>query len=397
MKAKTIAALPIFVANSSRMLVLGDDTYFERLWCNLELAIFAKSSRDPRAVQYMPLWLTPWILSTIFMDVVCITIAPPLETFALDHLTSRIRDSFGQYSTLTFFLVVMLTWIFPGMCYLPASLPSFSHHVRKIQQHEQLLKNMAGFDIRNAKCTLESDREIIENEVLELFDVEVSNAWDPKSPISPTSPVDNRAPWATRDNSTSLTRRERRKRFMNFNLYVRGPLRESVLQTIGQEVDMPWSLCMLCFMPLIFYSAVSVLGCDGNSCDVTAEQVGYDTALQYVVANALAWALGFWIIIPTTHPLLLRMVKIVLSFSASYPTQLCLTVVSSFCAYVWVFTCQGVMTATLSMAIVRFSPYFLAALVVQLGLLLLQLWYFFLRSRVRQPTLEEDCYAEFSA
>ena len=119
------------------------------------------------------------------------------------------------------------------------------------------------------------------------------------------------------------------------------------------------------FMPLVFYSAVSVLGCDGNKCEVTAQVVGYDTALQhpgwsikpqepstaqeaessspgpcktmlrkfshgsfslqsrtsipqasqgsvdfarYVVANALSWILGFGLVIPTTHPILLRMV-----------------------------------------------------------------------------------------
>ncbi|CAE7653746.1 unnamed protein product, partial [Symbiodinium pilosum] len=42
-KAEAISALPEFVRRSSRMLILWDETYFERLWCNLEIAIFVKS------------------------------------------------------------------------------------------------------------------------------------------------------------------------------------------------------------------------------------------------------------------------------------------------------------------------------------------------------------------
>jgi len=161
---------------------------------------------------------------------------------------------------------------------------------------------------------------------------------------------------------------------------------------------MPWSLCLICFMPLVFYSAVSVLGCDGNRCDVTAQVVGYDTALQYVVANALSWILGFGMVIPTTHPILLRMVKVVLTVSKNVPTQVCLTAVCTVGAYAWVFTCQGVMTATMTTAIVRLSPSFFAALVLQLSLLTLQLWYFFMRSRLQSQSAhspQEDCYTEF--
>ena len=35
-KAEQLEALPIFLTRSERMLMLWDDTYFERLWCSLE-------------------------------------------------------------------------------------------------------------------------------------------------------------------------------------------------------------------------------------------------------------------------------------------------------------------------------------------------------------------------
>jgi len=66
-KKEQINALPVFVAQSSKMLVLWDQTYFERLWCNLELATCARYGGTDK-VELMPLWLAPWLLSTILLD-----------------------------------------------------------------------------------------------------------------------------------------------------------------------------------------------------------------------------------------------------------------------------------------------------------------------------------------
>ncbi|CAE7779231.1 unnamed protein product, partial [Symbiodinium pilosum] len=213
--------------------------------------------------------------------------------------------------------------------------------------------------------------------------------------VEPLSPMGNRSPFAKKNGSWS--RSERKKRFNNFNRYVRGPLRESVLCSIGKEVDIPLSLCLICFLPLIFYSAVSVLGCDGDRCDVTAKQVGYATGSQYFVANSLSWVLGFGIIIPTTQPLLLRMVKVIVTLSKNVPVQVCCTVVSTFLAYLWVFSWQGLVTATMTTALFReTSPFFLLALAIQLILLTFQMWYlFFQPSQIQGVTLQEDCYTEF--
>jgi hypothetical protein len=41
---------------------------------------------------------------------------------------------------------------------------------QKIKRHKRMLDQMAGFQLGNAKCTLETDRRVIEEQVLSLFD-----------------------------------------------------------------------------------------------------------------------------------------------------------------------------------------------------------------------------------
>ena len=40
----------------------------------------------------------------------------------------------------------------------------------KLKRHKNMLDQMAAFDLRNAKCTLESDRRVFEEQVLSLWD-----------------------------------------------------------------------------------------------------------------------------------------------------------------------------------------------------------------------------------
>ena len=39
----------------------------------------------------------------------------------------------------------------------------------KLERHRTMLNQMANFDLRNAKCTLETDRRVIEEQVISLF------------------------------------------------------------------------------------------------------------------------------------------------------------------------------------------------------------------------------------
>ena len=66
-KHRQIQALPVFVSRSSSMLVLWDDECFRRLWCQLELATFAKYG-GAQKVDFLPLWLSPWLPSALVVN-----------------------------------------------------------------------------------------------------------------------------------------------------------------------------------------------------------------------------------------------------------------------------------------------------------------------------------------
>ena len=101
-KKEQINALPVFVAQSSKMLVLWDQTYFERLWCNLELATCARYGGTDK-VELMPLWLAPWLLSTIFLDLLS-TVRHGCTTFlrCLNLYSGTILPWNHSYPVLTF-------------------------------------------------------------------------------------------------------------------------------------------------------------------------------------------------------------------------------------------------------------------------------------------------------
>ncbi|CAL1164146.1 unnamed protein product [Cladocopium goreaui] len=138
LKLQTIQAIPGFVAQSKKMLVLWDDTYFERLWCNYELAIHVKTAASLRATKIVPLWMPFWTLFWICADTV-VALLSASEDAALS-------------------LYVLFGFLYAAFCF------------HKLQGHKHMLDQMFTFDLRNAKCTFEEDRAVIEELVLNLFD-----------------------------------------------------------------------------------------------------------------------------------------------------------------------------------------------------------------------------------
>eukprot|EP00439_Symbiodinium_sp_Y106_P019430 s1871_g2.t1 len=51
------------------MLILWDPEYFERLWCCAEVAIFCSTKSGADQVDFVPLWMAPWVLSTVLAQV----------------------------------------------------------------------------------------------------------------------------------------------------------------------------------------------------------------------------------------------------------------------------------------------------------------------------------------
>ena len=107
-----------------------------------------------------------------------------------------------------------------------------------------------------------------------------------------------------------------------FNRYVRGPLREAVRAQIGNELEVRWHTCMTAILPMILYSSVNILGCDNESCEESARISGYSSVFLYMKVQVVAWALSLVTGYVVIFPVLLRMVKFVVSCgSGSSPLQ----------------------------------------------------------------------------
>lgn len=121
LKVAGVSSLPAFVANSNRMLILWCETYFERLWCNAEVATSA-AMNGVLQVDFMPLWYAPWVLVTILADVLCMWI--------FDNKMSSVIPLTGEFVAEKFDLmgsnwVSFLTQTFGiGLALGPSYLPA---------------------------------------------------------------------------------------------------------------------------------------------------------------------------------------------------------------------------------------------------------------------------------
>ena len=172
-------------------------------------------------------------------------------------------------------------------------------------------------------------------------------------------------------------RRYRREQALDrFNAYVRGPLHDAVLDTVGNETHVPYHLCMVAFLPMNFYSLVNILGCDNGLCERSASEGGYPTVTSYMVTQVIAWFLCLLLTFPLTHPVLLRLMKFVMSCTDGH-LQVCLAGLCCPLAYAYTYVCGGIIWGLLMVNAEQSSPHLMAALTFYLALLVLQALLFF--------------------
>eukprot|EP00439_Symbiodinium_sp_Y106_P042229 s149_g5.t1 len=369
LKAQQVAALPVFVARSSRMLVLWDDTYFERLWCNMEMATFAKYSESPEKMEFLPLWLAPWLLSSMLLDLLGVTLLRITETFlqSEDNVKQIIKYAemlFGETYEVNVFFHSFLE-VFPNfLCYLPVALPTMFSFRSKIQAHKLMLEQMAKFELRNAKCSVEADRPLVEEQVALHFqpdlDTEVIVAGNSVN--------------AEQDKEPGALRAESLERFNN---YVQGPLRAAVLDCIGDTHDVPLYLCYLCFLPMTTYNAVTVSPVAFRECFTSVSTFGFAGRLDMCICFGLAFVLAQLLAYPVTFPVLLHLLHKVEMVSEAFSIKLLLGVIASCFAYAYSFFCAGVIWGATFVVWQRFTPLRLAAYLLVNAFLALQLWFFF--------------------
>ena len=382
LKAEALDALPHFVANSKQMLILLDDNYLERLWCNYEIAVFSTTSPDPNSMHFMPLWLPIWTLSTLALDclgVLAITFYLPAT--ATDPPT-KVTDS-----RVTFFILTLATWTGPGVVYACSVILSFLVHSRRLQFHNLLLERMASFDFRNAKCKLESDRSLIEAQLLQLFDealepplvvaIDVAELGEPSS-----APLISEEEMKAIRPITSYPSEE--EVLQLFNAYVRGPMRERLLNAIGSEVDIPWKLCAVSFLPLIFDALAVTFSCEGAPCFISAKREGYASTTLYILSNFLGFAIECWLGLPTIHPIMLRVLRAIRTNVSHHVLKIVLGAVCSVGVYVYVFVSTAAVIGFVMVSITRFSGTWCLASILGFTLLTMQASALFL-NRLKLP------------
>ncbi|CAE7867464.1 hypothetical protein AK812_SmicGene34651 [Symbiodinium microadriaticum] len=340
LKAKTIDALPHFVANSREMLILLDETYLERLWCNLEVAVFSTThSADPNAMHLMPSWLPVWVLSTVVTDFLALVI------MISNYPTPTMEGSEGVQQELdrsAFIRETFLAWWSPTAIYAIYALPSFVLPFRRLQLHDTLLARMAAFDHRDAKCKMESDRAIIMSHIANLAE----GYWDPLVSVEfggYESPAEN-APLVT-SNTRSSNPSIHAGRFHateevmldEFNAYIRGPMRDKLEYAVGGEIMIPWTLSASVSMPFVLGQVLLTFDCEFGQCEVAAQREGFASADQYFICNIIANVVLCLLSAPQLQPLLLRMLRFIRANVQNVCLQYILGAVGAFLVYNYVF------------------------------------------------------------
>ncbi|CAE7771354.1 unnamed protein product [Symbiodinium pilosum] len=372
-KQRGIAALPNFIARSNRMLILWDKFYFERLWCGLEVSLFLENDGSLKQVDLMPLWMPPWLLSTMLVDLLCATMFQLREfmfsgwsTAYMPVIQQSLSQWLGRESGGTVFGTFFMVGLFAGLCYLPAAIPSMFSFVRKLHRHGLMLDQLEHFDVRRAKCTLESDRTYIEQEITKRFSAGSSGSLAKRAmrwPRQSTSGLERKL-LSSPSNLSCSPGLER------FNACVQGPLYDAVCDRIGHELHVPYHICLITFLPMMLLAAVNVFGCDDGPCDKSAKQSD-STLLQYMMQNTFGWVASLLLVFPAAHSLLLRLLKAVQTTDNLF-SQVLRALVSGIVVYAYIWACFGlVLGAVASPFVGHFRPMWL---LISAGIFAFLIW-----------------------
>ena len=154
----------------------------------------------------------------------------------------------------------------------------------------------------------------------------------PKHPLQ--SQADPETVWIQRD-SVTCTQTDQ-EALDAFNTYVRGPLHCSVMETVGSELHVPYRMCLVATLPMIFYSPVDILQCD----DDCRSHHGLPSLERGFLAEMLSWLVVGLLVFPTFYPIFLRMLKH--AFSAQSKTlRFVLAALGAIATFVYGYLCNG--------------------------------------------------------
>ena len=113
----------------------------------------------------MPLWLTPWLLTTMLLSYVSarlVAFFTEFEPSSGSNDTSKFSGVEGgalMFGLERFYQYVSLACI---LLLLPPIMIAVVSFQKKLDGHREMLESMKSFDVRHAKCAVEDDRLVIE-------------------------------------------------------------------------------------------------------------------------------------------------------------------------------------------------------------------------------------------
>ena len=89
-----------------------------------------------------------------------------------------------------------------------------------------------------------------------------------------------------------------------FNVFVKGPLKESVVERLGREVDISFKLCIAGWLPLIFSGPIYAR--EALNCSEYAALLGTSSPTTIMITNCLLDTIVLPALLACWFPLLLR-------------------------------------------------------------------------------------------
>ena len=377
-KTQTLQALPGIIAQSSQMLVVWDEIYFQRLWCNYELAVHTKTSKAG-SIQIVPTWMPLWTLASFGV----------LSTAGYLYAGSS-AAKMDTDSGLSLFSSLWNAYILPYVLELfAASIPLTCCCLHKLKRHKLMLDQMMHFDLKSAKCTLETDRIVLQQQVLNLFDealqpplsVEFSRE---STPILSTD--DTEEPLISPEDIRSIrpitSYPSKDEVIGEFNEYVRRTLRDSILDSMGKEEFTSLKFCIAVCLPAVYMGLNTVLNCDGfGDCSVSAaKRLGYTSVSKYMISNAVISTFLLPLSMILSFPLMLRTNSLVYNMVSGTISQVALGSFVTALVLIVTQSYASIQTVGLIMAVEKESLCWFAAF---LCLVALEFWAMYVLFRTK--------------
>ncbi|CAE7221658.1 unnamed protein product [Symbiodinium microadriaticum] len=314
-KQLAIAALPDFLKQSSRVLVLWDETYFSRLWCNLEMATFAKSHSNPGGIRILSSWVAVWLLCSLLSAWFGVRFAWPwyMTIKGTVEQSSVVRSMLATRTAFDFIANAIVGFIPVFVCQTPENTVAAFAFTYKVRQNGIMLEHFANFDVRAAQCTLSSDRPVLYDQIARLFDgideAPISIEFGASESFGePLRMLDTREPSEQVELLRSSGLRgitsypSQDECLVMFNEYVRTELRSQIVADLG-PTQLRWNLALLSFLPHLFWMVeFEYLQCEQAGCAVLPKLYGLGSLTKHWLLMTILLSYIWGVLLPLSCP-----------------------------------------------------------------------------------------------